>query len=203
VTTRPADSLGLEERALEETLSHLRRHGAGRTTVLSIAAALGVSHAALYRYFPSKGELFDAAVARALRPLEAEMRAIVDAPDPAADKLERLIHAVNRAYRVMCVGDPELFALLSQAAVAGRGAGRKHRARVQAAVQRVVEEGIGASAFALPDARRGVAFVFDALHRFIHPVSVGLDSDAPGAALSQRLDRLTRVVTRALTSGRV
>lgn len=196
-------SAALEERVLEETLAHLRRHGARRSTVLSIAQALGVSHAALYRYFPSKAELFDAAVAWALRPLEAEMRAIVDAPDPAADKLERLIHAVHRAYRGACLNDPELFALMAQAAVEGRGVGRKHRAKVQAAVQRVVEEGIGSSAFAVADARRGVAFVFDALHRFIHPVSVGLDRDAPNAAVQQRLDRVMRMVARTLTAGRL
>lgn len=192
-----------EDRILEETLAQLRRHGARRVTVLSIAEALGVSHAALYRYFPSKAELFDAAVARALRPLEAELRAIVDAPDPAADKLERLIHVVHRAYRAACLDDPELFSLMSRAAVEGRGVGRKHRAKVQAAVQRVVEEGIGSSAFEVADARRGVAFVFDALHRFIHPVSVGLDRDAPNTAIQQRLDRLMRVTTRALANGRI
>jgi AcrR family transcriptional regulator len=193
----------LEERALDEALAHLRRYGARRTTVLSIAEALGVSHAAVYRYYPSKAELFDAAMARALRPLEGELRAIVDAPDPAADKLERLAHAVHRSYRAMCLEDPELFALLSRAAVEGRGAGRKHRAKVQAAVQRVVEEGIGSSAFAVADARRGVAFVFDALHRFIHPVSVGLDRDAPDGATALRLDRVSRVVARALGAGRL
>jgi len=193
----------VEDRILDETLAHLRRHGARRTTVLSIAQALGVSHAALYRYFPSKSDLFDAAVARALRPLEAELRAIVDAPDPSPDKLERLIHAVHRAYRGACLDDPELFALMSQAAVEGRGVGRKHRAKVQAAVQRVVEEGVASSAFAAADARRAVAFVFDALHRFIHPVSVGLDRDAPNAAVQQRVDRLMRVVARTLVSGRL
>ena len=77
------------------------------------------------------------------------------------------------------------------------------RAKVQAAVQRVVEEGIASSAFAVADARRGVGFVFDALHRFIHPVSVGLDREAPNAAVQQRLDRVTRVVARTLTSGRM
>ncbi|QLP97092.1 MAG: TetR/AcrR family transcriptional regulator [Rhodoblastus sp.] len=111
----------IEDRILDEAMAHLRRYGARRTTVLSIAQALGVSHAALYRYFPSKAELFDAAMARALKPLEAEMRAIVDAPDPAADKLERLVHAVHRAYRGLSLDDPELFELLSRAAVEGAG----------------------------------------------------------------------------------
>lgn len=193
----------LEDRILEETLAQLRRHGARRVTVLSIAQALGVSHAALYRYFPSKSELFDAALALALRPLEAEARAIVDAPDPAADKLERLIDAVHRAYRGACRDDPELFALMTQAAVEARGVGRKHRAKVQAAVQRVVEEGVASSSFAIPDARRGVAFVFDALHRFIHPAAVALDRDAPDASMQQRVDRVMRVVARTLVSGRI
>ena len=53
------------------------------------------------------------------------------------------------------------------------------------------------------NAPMGLAFVFDAMHRFIHPVSVGLDREAPEAALQQRVDRVTRVVARALTTGRV
>lgn len=199
-----ADSAGsTDQRILEETLAHIRRHGARRTTVLSVAEALGMTHAAVYRYFPSKAELFDAATAEALRPLEAALRDIAEGPDPAPDKLERMATSVHRAYRRLALEDPDLFDLLAEAVVEARGVGRKHRARVQSAVQRVIEEGIGGGAFPGGDARRAMAFFFDALHRFIHPVSIRLDREASAAALDLRMERVTRMALRALTLGRV
>lgn len=192
----------LDQRALDEALAHLRQYGAKRTTVLSIAQTLGVTHAALYRYFPSKTALFDAAVARALHPLEGELQAISQSPDPAADKLERMTQAVHRAYRRMAADDAELFEILTEAVVAGRGVGRKHRSRAQAAVQRVVEEGMASGEFVAADHKRAIAFVFDALHRFIHPVSIRLDRDVSSAALQARLDRVLAVVGHALARGR-
>lgn len=192
----------LDQRILDEALAHLRAFGAKRTTVLSIAAALGVTHAAVYRYFPSKAELFDAAVARSLQPLEATLQTILQSPDPAADKLERMTLALHRAYRAMAIDDRELFAILSEAVVSSRGVGRKHRSRAQHAVQKVVEEGMGSAEFIAADHRRAIAFVFDALHRFIHPVSIRLDRDVASAALEARLFRVLGVVTRALARGR-
>lgn len=197
-----ASSEPTDQRILDETLAQIRAHGARRTTVLSIAAALGMTHANVYRYFSSKAALFDAATARALAPLEAELREIVDAPDPAADKIERMAGAVHRAYRDFAARDPDLFALLADSVVSGRGVGRKHRGKVQAAFQRAVEEGIAGGAFEGIDARRAVAFLFDALHRFIHPVSVRLDREAGDAAMAQRFDRVAGATLRALTQGR-
>lgn len=192
-----------DQRLLDETVAQIRAHGARRVTVSSIAAALGMTHANVYRYFPSKAALFDAATARALAPLEAALAEIVDAPDPAPDKIERMAAAAHRAYRAFGRADPDLFARLAEAVVAGRGVGRKHRAKVQAAIQRAVEEGIAGGAFPGSDARRAVAFVFDALHRFVHPVSVGLDRDVADAAMAQRFERVARAALRALAAGRV
>lgn len=198
-----ASSEPTDQRILDETIAQVRAHGARRTTVLSIAAALGMTHANVYRYFPSKAALFDAATARALAPLESALRDIADAPDPAPDKIERMAGAAHRAYRAFAVADPDLFARLADAVAAGRGIGRKHRAKVQAAIQRAVEEGVAGGAFPGTDARRAVAFVFDALHRFVHPVSVALDRDVADAPLAQRLERVTQAALRALTAGRV
>lgn len=199
----PQQTEPTDQRILDETIAHVRRHGVKRTTVTSVADALGMTHANVYRYYSSKAALIDAVSAHWLKPLEANLRDIVDAPDPAPDKLDRIAGAVHRAYRDTLDAEPNLFDLFVEAAAEQRGVARKHRSKLQAAIQSVVDEGMGTGSFAQADRPRAVAFVFDALHRFIHPVAVGLDRDAPGAAMEQRRERVTRAVLRGLAAGRL
>lgn len=199
----PQQTETTDARILEEAIAHVRRHGVKRTTVTSVAEALGMSHASVYRYYNSKSALIDAVSAHWLKPVEANLRDIVDAPDPAPDKLERMAGLIHRAYRATLDAEPNLFGLFVEAVEEGRGVARKHRAKLLAAIQSVVEEGMGAGSFEAADQRRAVAFVFDALHRFIHPVAVGLDRDAPASAMEQRRERVTRAVLRGLAAGRL
>ena len=58
-----------------------------------------MTHANVYRYFPSKTALLDEVIAVGLRPLEARLREAAEGADPAHDKLERMLMAVHREYR--------------------------------------------------------------------------------------------------------
>ena len=175
-----------DSRILQIAGDHVRKFGAARTTIVGIAAEAGMSHANVYRYFPSKDSLLDALTDHWLRPLEAGLHEIADAPDPADDKLERIVSAVYRAYRNKVETDPNLFTLLREAVEQGRATGRRHRARIQSEVQRVIEEGMA----------------FDGLHRFLNPVAIQLDRDLPREQSDARCERLTAVVVRAL-AGRI
>ena len=84
-----------ETRLVEIARAHVRKYGHTRTTVVGVAADAGMTHANVYRYFPSKTALLDEVVASALRPLEALLREAADGADPAHDKLERMLTAVH------------------------------------------------------------------------------------------------------------
>ena len=192
-----------ESRLLALAADHVRRFGAARATVVGVAAEAGMTHANVYRYFPSKQALLEEVTAAWLRPLEAKLREAADGADPAQDKLERMLLAVHRAYREKLDVDPALFDLLIDSLTKERAAARKHRARVQSEMQRVVEEGVASGEFAMADRRRALALVFDASHRFIHPVALRLDRETPAAALAQRFERVVSMTLRALRTGRV
>jgi len=187
-----------DARILRTAAEHIRKFGLARTTVVGVAAECGMSHANVYRYFPSKNSLIDALTDHWLKPLEAGLHEIADGPDPADDKLERILTALKSAYRNKAETDPNLFAVFAEAVEAGRATARRHRNRVQSEIQRVVEEGMGGGVFRAGDQRRAIALVFDGLHRFIHPVSIRLDRDIPREQIDARFERLTRVVLRAL-----
>ncbi len=161
-----------------------------------------MTHANVYRYFPSKLELFEELTASWLRPLEAQLREAAEGADPVYDKLERMLLSVHRAYRAELDNDPELFDLLIDALLKERASARKHRSRVQSEIQRVVEEGISSGEFALADRRRALSLIFDAAHRFIHPVALKLDKAASAGPLARRFETVVSLVLRALRSGR-
>ena len=192
-----------EARLVDIARAHVRKFGHARTTVVGVAADAGMTHANVYRYFPSKTALLDEVVASGLRPLEARLREAADGADPAHDKLERMLIAVHRDYRAKLDEDPALFDLLIEALAKNRPSARKHRARVQSEIQRVLEEGVSSGAFAMTDRRRAMSLIFDAAHRFIHPVALRLDRDAAAGAVASRFEAVLAMTLRALRTGRV
>ena len=115
-----------------------------------------------------------------------------------------MLLAIHRAYRQKLETDPALFDLLIAALDKAKGSARKHRARVQSEIQRVVEEGIASGAFAMTDRRRALSLIFDAAHRFIHPLAhAPRRARRRAPALEDRFERIVALVLRALRSGRV
>lgn len=196
---RPFSSESPDVRILGIAAAHMRKFGLKRTTVVAIAEEAGMSHANVYRYFPSKTALIEAVTEHWLRPVEASIRQVAEGPDPAYDKLERIIGAVHRAYREKLETDPQIFNVFVEAARSGLGVARRHRNRLQAEIGRVVEEGMSSGVFAETELRRALALVFDALHRFIHPAAVSLDADAPRGPLNARFERVMHLVVEALS----
>jgi len=187
---------------LEIAADHIRRFGLGRTTVTRIAEEAGMSHANIYRYYPSKTALIDEITAGWLKPLETGLRSIADAPDPAFDKLERIIFAIHRTYRNKLETDPNVFALFVDATAKGSGVARKHRNRIELEIQRILDEGAGGGVFEIKDLKRALSLVCDALHKFIHPCAMNLDVAVGKAVLEDRAGLVATLVLAALAVGR-
>ena len=190
-----------DARILEFAAEHIRRHGMERTTVVAIAREAAMSHGNVYRYFPSKEALVDAVTDQWLKPIESGLRDICDGPDPAFDKLERILSAVQRAYRNKLEADPKIFELFIEASVQGRGVARKHRLKLQAEVRSVLEDGMASGAFPAHDIRRALALVFDIAHRFINPPAIRADGDVARPQIEGRFERVLRALRRTLGSG--
>jgi AcrR family transcriptional regulator len=181
--------------------AHLARFGPKRFTVSGVAAEAGMTHANVYRYFTSKTALLDALTADWLRPLEEQLAAAVDAPDPAPDKLERMLLAIGRTYRETMLRDEHLFEVFVDAFENSRGIARKHRARVRQLLDRVMEEGIASEALVVRHRGHAVTLLLDCAFRFIHPLAVRLDRDQQGHA-GERLERVLAAALGALSRPR-
>ncbi|MDR3409139.1 MAG: TetR/AcrR family transcriptional regulator [Methylovirgula sp.] len=188
-------------RLLDLATEHVRRNGAARLTVTEIAVAAGMSHANVYRYFRSKTALLEAVTATWLAPLEAGLRIIADAPDPAHDKLERLLFAIHRAYRDKLVTDPKIFDLFCAATAQNAEIARRHQQRIARAIQRILDEGHGSGAYLINDQTAAANFVLDAMYRFLAPATLRADIDSPHAEIENRAARLLNLVGQALARG--
>jgi len=190
-----------DARILEFAAEYIRRHGLERTTVVAIAREAAMSHGNVYRYFPSKEALVDAVTHQWLKPIESGLRDICDGPDPAFDKLERILSAVHRAYRNKLEADPKIFELFIEASIRGRGVARKHRLKLQSEVRSVLEDGMASGAFPAHDIRRALALVFDVSHRFLSPPAIRVDGEVTRAQIDGRFERVLRALRRTLGSG--
>jgi len=193
----------VEVRLLTIAAEQLREHGARGVTVVGVAQAAGMTHANVYRYFPSKAALIDALAGQWLRKLEALIAGIADSPDPADDKLERLLQAWAQTHRDLRDEDRHLFDVYCAATETSRSLIRKHKARMRQLVERVIDEGVATGKFEPRDREKAISFVTDAAYRFINPIAIRLDQDVPRIILDQRLATITRVVLRALALGNV
>lgn len=106
---RPYHHGNLQEAAVEAAVALVRRDGGAHFTLREIAAAIGVSHGALYRHFADRDALLAAVAARGLLALHAAQREALGAAGPhPADQLKaicraHLAFALERSaeYRVM------------------------------------------------------------------------------------------------------
>src|ERR1700754_462872 len=95
------------ERILEAAEDVLRRYGPVKATVVDVARALGVSHGSVYRHFPSKAALRDAATARWLARIAGPLDAVAGTATPAPERLHRWLRALIDANRSRAAQDPE------------------------------------------------------------------------------------------------
>ncbi len=192
-----------DARLLQVAAEHLARFGPRRLTVVGVAEEAGMTHGNVYRYFPSKAELVDAVAGQWLKEVEGALADIADSPDPADDKLERFVFAIASSYRDCAEANPHVFDVYVAAVEQSRGIARKHRGRQLRLLERVIEEGVSTDVFQPRDRDRAMAFVIDAVQRYVNPVMVRIDVRVPRAVLDERRNTVMRVVLRALAVGMV
>jgi AcrR family transcriptional regulator len=190
-------------RLLALAAEQLRLVGARRLTVVAVAEAAGMTHANVYRYFPSKLALIDAVVDGWIKGVETRLTDIADGPDPADEKFERLLAALARANRDCMAENAALYAAFRDATVERRAIARRHRQRIRSLLDRVIDEGVTSGAFDPRDRERAALFILDAAFRFTHPAAVELEAETPQSQFDQRLASVIRVAHRALSGGMV
>jgi AcrR family transcriptional regulator len=165
----PADSQLTRDRIVATAADVIRRFGPAKATVVDVARALGVSHAAVYRHVATKAELRDLVVARWVEAFMPPLRAIAEGPGPALERLRQLLDALITAKRRRAADDPELFAAYQALAADAHSAVAAHVDDLVGLTATVIRAGVEDGTIrAVDPVATGRAVLF-ATSRFHHP----------------------------------
>ena len=181
---------------LSATEEVLRRHGPAKATVLDVARALGVSHTALYKHFPSKQALREAVTRRWLsRDRDALATIAGDSQIPPPQRLRAWLAAMLAAKQAKASGDPELFAAYGILAAEHSSAAVGHVADLLRQLQAILADGTADGTFTGTDPAAAARAVFDATTRFHHPAHAP-EWQAPG--IGTELDAVCTLLLNGL-----
>ena len=132
-------------RIMRATRQLIAAGGFREVSITAVARAVGLSTGAIYRYFPSKSELYVQALVDAVDHEVAVLREIVDTDQPAADRLRAAI----RSFTSRALKGPHLaYAFIAEPIDAEVDAGRiVCRERFGEVFKDVLRDGVAAGEF--------------------------------------------------------
>jgi AcrR family transcriptional regulator len=165
----PTDTPLTLERILATAEDVVRRFGPAKATVVDVARALGVSHAAVYRHVATKALLRDLVVARWLEATMPPLRAIASRPGPAPQRLRQFFDALIAVKRRRATGDPELFAAKRILAAQARSVVDAHLDELVELIALILRSGVQEGSFRAVDPVATGQAMLSATSRFHHP----------------------------------
>ncbi len=166
------DKISLDkEIILNATEEVIRRFGPEKANISDVAKSLKVSHAALYRYYNGKSDLWKAVTERWLSNLHAPSKEILKEDIPADIKLSRLLEDFAEAKRRSRVNDPEMFFNYLKLAQSSMDVIEKSIEDGINSIKYIIEQGITEGIFFEEFPHQAALAVYNATSAFIHPNS--------------------------------
>ncbi|CAN1570833.1 AcrR Transcriptional regulator [Rhabdaerophilaceae bacterium] len=162
----------MREKILVVAEEHFRRIGYGKTAVADIAAAMNMSPANIYRFFPSKLAINDALCSRIMQETDALIGSIVARDEPASVRLVSLIVELHRHNKAKLTDEHRLFDMVEVAIEENWPAIEKHCECLVCQIGKVVAEGIAAGEFRAVEPLEFAHTAFNAAAKAIHPTMI-------------------------------
>ena len=147
----------------------LRRFGPEKATVVDVARALGVSHAAVYRHVKTKAELRDLVVQRWVAAMMPPLRALVARPGPAPKRLRELFDTLIGVKRRRAAADPELFTAYRSFSAEAQCVAAAHVEELVELGAAIIRSGVEEGTFCEVDPVAASQAILFATSRFHHP----------------------------------
>jgi len=180
--------------------AQVRRFGESKTNVTDVARDMGVSHAALYRFYRSKSAIMDAIVQEAMDD-EAQIAAEhIEAAGPPAERLEAMLFDLHRRKRERFVGDREIHDLYRRIVTERPDMITAYSERMTALVAKLIEKAVAQGEWRIDDIGVAAGVVRDAAMVYVHPAFVAQLVTA-GAPVEAMLRATVTTIARAFESG--
>jgi AcrR family transcriptional regulator len=194
VPARSATPLA-RDKILDTTEAVLRRHGPGKTTVLDVSRALGVSHGTVYRHFPSKATLVEAVTERWLAQVIAPLATIAEGTGPALQRMRSWFDALTATKRQLASDDPEMFDTYVDLMEQAPQMVERHTGALLEQLTAIVASGARRGEISCSDPERTARAAFHAMSRFHHPMHRRYWTDA---GMPEHYEDVWKLVAAAL-----
>jgi AcrR family transcriptional regulator len=188
------------EKILDAARDQVRRFGEAKTNVVDIARALGTSHATIYRYFPSKAEVFSALVAAAMHDEEELARTFVDAAGPASGRLTGMVLALHRRKLERFGNDPELYELYRRVIDDRPDLVRNYADAMTRLLAAILRDGVQQGEYRIEDVDAASEVVRDAVTVYVYPALVEAAAKA-GIFMEPLIKRMMATLIAAFRAG--
>jgi AcrR family transcriptional regulator len=185
----------MRERIIAVAEEHFRRIGYGKTAVADIAAALGMSPANVYRFFPSKSAINNAICAKIMVEIDELAESVVARPAPAGQRFVALIRALHRYNKTKLTNEHRLYDMVEVAMAENWPAIDAHCNSMVRFIARLVEDGIARGEFRSVEPERFAQTAFEACAKVLHPTLIAHCADEDQ---EDQVARLTGLVLDAL-----
>lgn len=185
------------ERILEVAEEHFRRVGYGKTAIIDIAQAAGMSAANVYRFFPSKSAICEEIASRLLAQCHQQLREIASEKHvPASERLARMTMAVHSFKKSQMFDEKRLHDMVEAAMTENWHVIEKHLQTLVSLFAEVIRDGMVAGEFVVRDPVEA-ALSFKQCHATVFHPSL-IEQCAQLFDLDEQTRRLTQFAIRAL-----
>ncbi|MBR0659360.1 TetR/AcrR family transcriptional regulator [Neoroseomonas oryzicola] len=187
------------ERILDAAWDLFRTLGYQKTAVADIAREIGMSPANVYRFFASKSAINEAIAARLLEGVAGDLESIAAGSGSAADRLKAVLRTLHARHLALFFSQKRMHDMVSAAMTEHWGVVAAFIARIEAALARIVADGIAAGDFAPVDPATAARMMKQGTMCWMHPELIAdaldkrvMDEAQMAAELEQMLDLLIR-----------
>ncbi|MNO21943.1 division inhibitor protein [compost metagenome] len=165
-----ADQFLTKETILDATEDVLRRFGPEKTSVVDVARFLDVTHATIYRHFPSKAALRLAVVQRWFHVITEPLDETFEQECSASERLRIWMDTLIRIKHTKAQQDPDLFAIYTKIAEESDDIAYEFVNHIIGSITKIVEAGISNREFKEGLAEEVARGIYTATVRFHHPL---------------------------------
>lgn len=185
----------MRERIIAVAEEHFRRVGYAKTAVADIAAALGMSPANVYRFFPSKSAINNAICMRIMTELDQLAQGILDRPISSVEKIRAFFLEIHQYNKTTLTHECRLHDMVEVAMAENWPAVDAHCESMITFIARIIEEGVARGEFRPVDLPEFAHGVFEASAKICHPTLIAQCADEDQLA---SVRRITDIILAAL-----
>lgn len=159
----------LRDEAIKRVRLRMRYESFTNIKLSDIARDLDVTHAALYKYFSNKQDLFDAVNMQWMDDIGAQLETISRSGGPASARIKQWFLTLYSLRREKALSDGSEYLSYINTEELERDCAQECAIQRKDQLVRLIEEAMEAGEFKQQDIEKVVTLLFDATDHFVHP----------------------------------